>query len=551
MTEKQQKESFEQVYSKIYSLLNYSPTGGHEESSKVIQLGLNMPINPAQYQGMLEPGVPDGDLSKTRAFSLLVDQIPSIGGVGGSTGQNLGQVYYQIIDNANTTDKSTEEQEKRYNEARKLLFDKTKEVKNPDYDPTDPESSETVTIIETSDKYRAYLSAKSKYDAALAHFYSSYKPELAKTIKGQETLFKLRSRIDNAYSDLTIAGADEIQKALAIMSTSMNLGLSGVISEQKQLLKTSAFIAEDKSKWFASYPVPSAYTWSEVGSRAQRDQEIMDYKESQEPIINEIKAQIEEVRNDLRRAEEQGKDTDRYEAKIEKLEEKLENKREKLSQKIDAITEKYQDKIDNEKSFFSEFTFSSKEKHDEEHVSSSNCKAGFSFNWDMFNSKGKGGIQSSNQEISSDNTEIKISGEIATVQIIRPWFDPSIFKIQGWTNSLYTKNKLSSGNPNDKNAILPMYTTALILMKNLSLEAIFESSESKKDVLKGSGGGGFSFGPFSFGGGYSGSQENYEYKETANGFSVVNKGVQIIGYVNEIVPPCPYTDDPSSKQGDK
>lgn len=545
MTEENQKEAFEQVYNKIYSLLNYSPNGESEQSNKIIQLGLNMPINPEQYQGMLEPGVPGGDLSKSRAFSLLVDQIPSIGSVGGSTGQNLGKVYYDVINNANTTDQSTEEQIKRYNEARKLLFDDTKTIKNPDYDPEDVESSETITIIETTDKYKAYLSAKAQYDAAMANYYSKYTSDLSKTAAGQGTLRKLQDKIDYAYNNLELAGAAEIRNALNVMATAMNLGLSSVIAEQKRLLNNSAFQSEDKVKWFASYPIPSAYTWSEVGSRAKRDQEISDYRSEQEKIINEIKIQLEQARNDLKNAKEKGDSTDKYEVKIDKLEEKLEKQLDTLNNKIEKIMDKYQDKIDNEKSFFSEFEFSSKEKNESKHSSSHNGKAGFSFNWNIFSSKGKGGAKSSTTEISRDNADIIIKGELATVQIIRPWFDPTIFKLNGWTNSLYGKNKLSTGDPNDANSILPMYTTALILMKNLSLEATFSNSESKQKTLNGAGGGGFSFGPFTFGGGYSGSKEDSTLTETENGFKITNKGIQIIGYVNEIVPACPSADDPS------
>lgn len=545
MTEENQKEAFEQVYNKIYSLLNYSPNGESEQTNKIIQLGLNMPINPEQYQGMLEPGVPNGDLSKSRAFSLLVDQIPSIGSVGGSTGQNLGKVYYDVINNANTTDQSAEEQIKRYNEARKLLFDDTKTIKNPDYDPDDVESSETITIIETTDQYKAYLSAKAQYDAAMVNYYTKYTPDLSKTAAGQGTLRKLQDKIDYAYNNLELAGAAEIRNALNVMATAMNLGLSSVIAEQKRLLNNSAFQSEDKVKWFASYPIPSAYTWSEVGSRAKRDQEISDYRSEQEKIINEIKIQLEQARNDLKNAKEKGDSTDKYEVKIDKLEEKLEKQLDTLNNKIEKIMDKYQDKIDNEKSFFSEFEFSSKEKNESKHSSSHNGKAGFSFNWNIFSSKGKGGAKSSTTEISRDNADIIIKGELATVQIIRPWFDPTIFKLNGWTNSLYGKNKLSTGDPNDANSILPMYTTALILMKNLSLEATFSNSESKQKTLNGAGGGGFSFGPFTFGGGYSGSKEDSTLTETENSFKITNKGIQIIGYVNEIVPACPSADDPS------
>lgn len=548
MTEETKQNMFEQVYNQIYSMLCFTTNEQNENSSnKVIQLGLNIPIDPSQYQGMLEPGNPDGDLSKTRAFSLLVDQIPSLGTIGGATGKSLASVYSNVINYANTTDKSTEEQEKRYKEAKAVLFKELKEVKNPDYEEDDSESSETITILEPTSAYNAYLLAKNQYDNAVANYAAKYTPELSKTIAGQAILKKFQAKIDNAYNKLQIVGAAEIEKALAQMATAMNEGLSGFIAEQKQLLKSAAFLSEDKVKWYATYPVPSANVWLAKTAQESRDKKIEDYILINQSRKNEILSKLEQVRSEMVKAEEQGKDIGKYEDKIQKLEEELEELENKVAEKTEEITAEYADKIENQTSGFIDFEFNTKSYNATKHESSANYKLGLTLGLGLFNLGGKGSAQKSNIDISEQNINVIIRGQLATVQIIRPWFEPTIFQLKGWTNSLFKKNELSSGRPDDKNAILPMYTTSLILMKNLSVEADFTSLGINKESLDVNGNAGISFGPFVIGPKYSSSREDYSCIETENGFKLTNHGVQIIGYVNEIVPACPNADDPSLK----
>ena len=154
----------------------------------------------------------------------------------------------------------------------------------------------------------------------------------------------------------------------------------------------------------------------------------------------------------------------------------------------------------------------------------------------------------SHKSADEETSDVKITGQIATVQISRPWFDPTIFSLPGWTNNTYGKNKISSGDPTDKEAVLPMYTTALVLAKNLSIESAFSSSKIDEKTFTIGGGAQIGFGPFKFGPKFSHTQSDFKCEKTAAVYKITNHGVQIIGYINAIVPPCPRENAPGTMQ---
>ena len=66
-------------------------------------------------------------------------------------------------------------------------------------------------------------------------------------------------------------------------------------------------------------------------------------------------------------------------------------------------------------------------------------------------------------------------------------------------------------------------------------------SQSKYINSKVSGGGSVGWGPFQVGGSYSHGKEKRDAKSHAEGGSIKIDGMQLIGFINNIVPMCPNT----------
>jgi hypothetical protein len=532
-----ENRAFAQVYDQVYSMLCYTP-GGEDpnKTNKIIQLGINKPINPAKYDKMVTPNNPGGSPQESIEFAILVDQIPGIGKTGNPRGGNIAKVYADIIKNANVEFHATKEQKERYEKARAVLFSKNQEVHNPDYDGTDETIPQTITIVKPTSLYEGYITAKTAYDNAIINYFSKYDSEASKTIAGQALLRKLQKKIDDAYQALEIAGRVKVETALNEMATSMNEGLSAMIANTQQLLSHAFFKDVAGEGWGIDYPIPSSWSHQTVID------EIDQYLKMKSEQKKGLEQTIAQCQADLQNAQAAGneKRIDACQDKLDKATDKLSEFNDKIADKVEQMTEK----SDGEAPFYSDFEFTNKSSKVHEHADKNSFEAGVKMSWGLFSAGGSTSGESTHKSADEEYSDVKITGQIATLQIVRPWFDPTIFSLTGWTNSAYGKNKISSGKADDKDAVLPMYTTALILAKNLSIESAFSSSHIDESTFSISVDAQIGFGPFKFGPKYSHSSSDFNCEKTESGYKITNAGVQIIGYINAVVPACPYKDDP-------
>jgi hypothetical protein len=130
-----------------------------------------------------------------------------------------------------------------------------------------------------------------------------------------------------------------------------------------------------------------------------------------------------------------------------------------------------------------------------------------------------------------------LSAKIAVVQINRPWLNDLIFKLKGWSLKGQPAGSISNGAlAGNASNMLPIFPTAFIVARDIAITANW-TTEDKSHVedsisTKASVG----WGPFSINGSYShGSSSDY-FNSTFNGGTLNIPGIQIIGWVNEIVP---------------
>jgi hypothetical protein len=152
-----------------------------------------------------------------------------------------------------------------------------------------------------------------------------------------------------------------------------------------------------------------------------------------------------------------------------------------------------------------------------------------------------------NSNSSTDKDTIEISADIAKVNIMRPWFNESIFRLPNWSANQVENGGISNGKIDSTNAakLIPMYPVAFIVARNISIKANFSHQDEQhfKESLK--SGASVGFGPFSVGGSYGyGKTEDKLNADFQNG-EIKVPGMQIIGWVSRLVPFSPLGKTPN------
>lgn len=179
--------------------------------------------------------------------------------------------------------------------------------------------------------------------------------------------------------------------------------------------------------------------------------------------------------------------------------------------------------------------------------STSQWSAGATANFGMlsFGARASG----SKVEISQDKklTNFRASFEFTQIPIVRPWFKPGFFSMRGWTlDQLWDLNydkKVSDGGEgnadNKPDGRLVAYPTSALFVRNVVFTS--DQSESHMDYVnsKISAGGVVGWGPFFIGGTYSHGTATYDFMAHAEGGAITIPGIQLIGFINNIIPKSP------------
>lgn len=165
--------------------------------------------------------------------------------------------------------------------------------------------------------------------------------------------------------------------------------------------------------------------------------------------------------------------------------------------------------------------------------------AGFSLG--IFSVGGGGGHSQENRHMDAQTTNVQVSFMYKLVTINRPWLTLSILGTQGWDlSNLYSKGQISNGSKlNQLNAKMPLMPTGFVIAKQIKITAKWSQQDLEYIKKQTSAGGGFSIGPFSIGGSYTGSSTHSTYTSSINGDTIVAPDMQIIGWLSQVVPYAP------------
>ncbi|MDE6538182.1 MAG: hypothetical protein K2M13_09150 [Muribaculaceae bacterium] len=138
-----------------------------------------------------------------------------------------------------------------------------------------------------------------------------------------------------------------------------------------------------------------------------------------------------------------------------------------------------------------------------------------------------------------DMNSVKIKAKVAKVQIMRPWFMESIFRLSNWTTDIAPgSGKISNGKIDDanKNNYLPLYPVAFIVAKDIEVEANFSHEDQEKISEAAKAGTSVGWGPFSIGGSYAYGKTDDHFHSSFRDGKLTIPGMQIMAWVSKIIP---------------
>lgn len=152
-----------------------------------------------------------------------------------------------------------------------------------------------------------------------------------------------------------------------------------------------------------------------------------------------------------------------------------------------------------------------------------------------------------NRYIQASTRHYKISFSFKRVHVIRDWCDSSVLTDTFWAwdydkapNKLVSTGFTANGPP--PTGLCPIYYEDLLVVKDVTIEASFDSTEYNFHRDHSEGGASSGFGPFSFGGSWDEDHQNeHRSSQMLNGKLTI-PDPQIIGFYGIVVPLLPNPD---------
>lgn len=195
--------------------------------------------------------------------------------------------------------------------------------------------------------------------------------------------------------------------------------------------------------------------------------------------------------------------------------------------------------------------YSSKEFHFESHYQASGTSYGGSAGIGSWLWSCGGGFNHSEEKQAhqSNLSNLDISFSYCIVDIKRPWLDTSLLNLQNWfIVGDYKKNTISDGTmgqhipANKENTFLPSIPVSIILVKDVWLSWLNWKKDFQAAQSSTSGSVCVGWGPLCADAHYSRHNESRDFSCDASGEKLHIPGIQLLGYVSAICPPCPAHD---------
>lgn len=152
-------------------------------------------------------------------------------------------------------------------------------------------------------------------------------------------------------------------------------------------------------------------------------------------------------------------------------------------------------------------------------------------------SSNSGTIETKDVDLKTES--FTLNAEMVLVRIHRPWLNEQLFTMRGWDINGYEVGKISDGKGNGG---FPGIPTAFVMMRNVSIEAKFNETDSKfiKEKSESSSSSGWGWGPFGDGNHRRSSESTSDkFESTANGVKLSFSQPQLVAWISTLVPFSP------------
>lgn len=201
-----------------------------------------------------------------------------------------------------------------------------------------------------------------------------------------------------------------------------------------------------------------------------------------------------------------------------------------------------------------EYSFSSNESNEERSETSTTFGGEANLDFIFWGVSADGEHSETQKKFNSSKSNLSISFKYAVADINRPWLDTLIFRINNWYIAGQMANAVSDSSEAQLSKIigvvnnvmwLPTVTTKLILVKDLFITSeelnLMDVSNQESTKI----GGGMHIWNFSLGGDYKDSSMNGKITKEEGKTGISIKGIQLIGFISEIIPSSPKMDSPT------
>jgi hypothetical protein len=141
------------------------------------------------------------------------------------------------------------------------------------------------------------------------------------------------------------------------------------------------------------------------------------------------------------------------------------------------------------------------------------------------------------QTLDQETKDLQISFRCCRVNFNRPWMLKSLLEISGWTLPGQATGSLSSGTLENNSGIFPLLPIGFIAIRDLSIRASWGKVDREIAAQATSDQGTLGFGPFALSGHYAESSKSY--KSSFDGTTISAPGLQILGWINLVLPYAP------------
>lgn len=464
MTQEEVQNLIQKMFDNIFdSVTKADPGGKPVMTSATTVLSLMKPglaINSKDFRNPWTPGNINGSKDAAINTARLVDVAPKMSTIYTDSGNTITQVYKQILDGVSIPAQPPNPAiEKQLSDADAVLYRMI--------NVTDPDTGAVTQKKVETQLYRDYLDNQAAYNNTRIAYIGAYL-EAQKTAVGRNTWPLVASTqqlpVKTAFDRWRSAGADRVEQAIAIQSTSAQNALQIAWNQAKTLYEGYGVILEDAGGGL-SVPIQRVSLLPSDWHSSQSTTGWTTFDSAASNVAN---------------------------------------------------------------SNSSEFT-------------SFGGSAGFSLG--LFSIGASAGHSSQNQHVSSETNGLRVSFKYTLVTIRRPWMTFNLLGTQGWNlGNLYGKGAISNGTKTGQDgAVMPLLPTSFVVVKDVKISATW--SKSDLDFIKSqiSAGGGFGIGPFSISGNYANSKSKETFASAFAGGTITVPGVQIIGFISQIVPFCPPT----------